>query len=92
MLIIKSLILAVSFLTQVAVLAAPIPLDARALSLKDDAIFSRADLSPTGTFVSLACTWLILILTIIDMREQIEQLRMSGEAQILREYLINLGQ
>ena len=57
MLIIKSLILAVSFLTQVVVLAAPIPHDARALSLKDDVIFSRADeAGPSGTFVALVCT------------------------------------
>ena len=52
MLIIKSLILAVSFLTQVAVLAAPIPLEARALSLDGDAIVSRAG----SMFVSLVCT------------------------------------
>ena len=43
MLIIKSLVLAVSFLTQVAVLAAPIPLDARALSSNDDQLFNRAE-------------------------------------------------
>ena len=60
MLIIKSLILVVSFLTQVTVLAAPIP-DARALSLKADTIFSRADPAPdpsgsASTFVSLVCT------------------------------------
>ena len=51
MLIIKSLIFALSFLTQV--LTAPIPLDARALLLKDDAIFSRGDSDPNRTFVSL---------------------------------------
>ena len=43
MLIIKSLILALSVLTQVAVLAAPIPLDARALSSNNDQLFSRAE-------------------------------------------------
>ena len=54
--IIKSLILAGSFLTQVAVLAAPIPLDARALSFHGDAIFSRADSGSSCTFVSLVFT------------------------------------
>ena len=41
MLIIKSLLLAVSFLT-LSILAAPIPLDAGALSSDDDMLFSRA--------------------------------------------------
>ena len=53
MLIIKSLILALSFLKQV--LTAHIPLEAHVLSLKDT-IFSRGD---DRTFVSLVCTWLV---------------------------------
>ena len=47
MLIISSLLLlAISFFAQVAVLAAPIPLNARAPLLYDDALFSRADTQP----------------------------------------------
>ena len=45
MLIISSLLLAISFLTQIAVLAAPIPLDGVFLDTRapsnDDALFSR---------------------------------------------------
>ena len=49
MLIIKSILLATSFLTQVLVLAAPIPLNARAPSLDDNALFGRAT-PGLGTF------------------------------------------
>ena len=66
MLIISPLLLAISFLTQIAVLAAPIPLNgislnARALSFNDIALFSRAGEGEGksggthGTF-----TWIIL--------------------------------
>ena len=48
MLIIKSLLLASYFLTQVAVLAAPVPLNA---PLNDDALFSRAG-KPSGADAS----------------------------------------
>ena len=48
MLIIKSILLATSFLTQVLVLAAPISFNARAPSLYDNALFGRAD--DVGTF------------------------------------------
>ena len=57
MLIIPSLSLAICFLTQVAVLAAPIPLNGislntRALLLNDDALLSRADAPRTFTFAA----------------------------------------
>ena len=51
MLIIKSILLATSFLTRVLVLAAPIPLNARAPSLYDNALFGRATIGgDVGTF------------------------------------------
>ena len=49
MLIIKSILLATSFLTQVLVLAAPIPFNARAPSLKYNELFSRT-IFDVGTF------------------------------------------
>ena len=62
MLIIKSLLLAVSFLT-LSILAEPIPLDARALSVSDDTLFSRGRTNAKGKpkskvkpLTSLACT------------------------------------
>ena len=42
MLIIKSFLLATYFLIQVAVLAAPIPLNAREISFNDSGLFSRS--------------------------------------------------
>ena len=65
MLIIKSLLLTLSFLT-LSILAAPIPLNARALSFNDDTLFRRSDegqsINGKGKVkpvTSLACTWSI---------------------------------
>ena len=84
MLIIKSLLLAVSFLTQFSILVAPIPLDAHALSLNDDALFTRSSRENGNVkpLTSLACTWSITDRSFLQNRHHINH-------WYLREYVVD---
>ena len=91
MLIIKYFLLGVSFLTQFSILAAPIPLDARALSLNDDTLFSRgttkggAAKSKVKPITSLACTRSITDRSFLQKGYHVNHVN----HWVLREYVVD---